>query len=183
MWEENGKISADLYYRQQRCRKVDSDAWARCFVSIAGAAYWQALLATVSGENAQGCLSARVAQSDCRRKADYWRQIIKVHRQTVWSGVIVWYIWINTRFFCSRRVIRRALLYLSSWYVRGQQRADKLPFYFKFSADNRTDNDGLGSDKSAEIWFFMVHNDRDTAELVRRLRQEAWTQWFRPLVF
>ena len=85
--------------------------------------------------------------------------------------------------FCCRRVIRRALLYLSSWYVRGLKRADKLPFYFKFSADNRTDNDGLASDKSAEIWFFMVHNDRDTAELVRRLRQEAWTQWFRPLVF
>ena len=86
-------------------------------------------------------------------------------------------------FLCCRRVIRRALLYSPFWYVRGRQRADKLPFYFKFSADNRTDNDGLASDKSAEIWFFMVHNDRDTAELVRRLRQEAWTQWFRPLVF
>ena len=132
MWEENGKISADLYYRQQRCRKVDSDAWARCFVSIAGAAYWQALLATVSGENAQGCLSARVAQSDCRRKADYWRQIIKVHRQTVWRGVFVWYIWINTRFFCSRRVIRRALLSPRSDMSEGSRERINCRFILSF---------------------------------------------------
>ena len=179
MWEENGKISADLYYRQQRWRKVDSDAWAWCFVSIAGAAYWQALLATGPGENVY-LPELRKAIAEEKRIIDSNNKGTPANRLERCDCVIYMDYY---PFFCCRRVIRRALLYSPFWYGWGQRRADKLPFYFKFSADNRTDNDGLDSDKSAEIWFFMVHNDRDTAELVRRLRQEAWTQWFRPLVF
>ena len=170
MWEENGKISADLYYRQQWCRKVDSDAWARCFVSIVG---WKCPRMFIC----QSCAKRLPKKSGLLTANNKGTPANRLERcdRVIYMDYYL--------FFCCRRVIRRALLYSPFWYVRGRQRADKLPFYFKFSADNRTDNDGLASDKSAEIWFFMVHNDRDTAELVRRLRQEAWTQWFRPLVF